>query len=212
MFGFIEPTLKESDSASKDRIKALRLSAAHNIGTKLSQFRSRWPVQYVPGTVTQYSRIAILTLLGNLDDYQSKQAFVEAFIVLRALARRWQLAKGILRSIQLPSMKMEAALPEEAQILFRDFDAELWNVEDYRWFSSLHQIFAVSVNRGQDPGRHTGEAESDPILEAWDNLNLSEQITEQTTEQTSEQTTEQPTETGYTSNDSNGSNSGKDGK
>lgn len=147
MFGFVEANVTEGDPESNSRIKALKLDAAHNIGTLINRFRLEWPVECVPGTAMQYCSVAMFTLLENLEDSQNKQAFVECFIVLRALARRWQLAKGILRLIQLTAMKMEATLPTETQVLFKDFEADLWKVEDSGRFSSLYPNFAVAVNQ-----------------------------------------------------------------
>ncbi|KAJ5552592.1 hypothetical protein N7494_001970 [Penicillium frequentans] len=182
MFGFVEANVTEGDLESKSRIKALKLDAAHNIGTLINLFRLEWPAECVPGTAMQYCSVAMFTLLENLDDAQNKQAFIECFIVLRALARRWQLAKGILRLIQLTAMKMEAALPMETEILFKDFEADLWKVEDSGKFSSLYPNFSVAVNQQKGSERYQEEAELDRFLASWDNINLSETVTEQATE------------------------------
>ena len=194
MFGFIEPCVKESDPLMKGRVKELRINSAQAIGTLLARFRLLWPMNCVPPTALQYCTVAMFTLLENLDKEQNKQAFMEAFIVLRALARQWQLGKGIIRLIQLTCKKKEVTLPEEAQDFFRDFEAELWKAGESGRFKSLYPNFSVAVNQEQGPGRHTDEAELDRILESWDKLDLSEQISKQTTKQTSEQTTEQTSE------------------
>ncbi|KAJ5986493.1 hypothetical protein N7451_010858 [Penicillium sp. IBT 35674x] len=182
MFGFVEANLTEGDLGSKSYIKALKLDAAHHIGTLINIFRLEWAVECVPGTLMQYCAVAMFTLLENLDDAQNKQVFVECFIVLRALARRWQLAKGILRLIQLTAMKLEAALPTETKILFKDFEADLWKVEDSGKFSSLYPNFSVAVNQQKGSESYQEEAELDRFLASWDNINLSETVTEQATE------------------------------
>lgn len=205
MFGFIEPCVKESDPLTKGRVKELRISSAQAIGTLLARFRLLWPMNCVPPTALQYSTVAMFTLLENLDEDQNKQAFMEAFIVLRALACQWQLAKGTIRLIQLTCKKKEVTLPEDAQILFRNFETELWKAGESGRFKSLYPDFSVAVNQEQGPGRHTDEAELDRILESWDKLDLSEQTSERTSERTSEQTTDRGTETEDTSNDSNDS-------
>jgi hypothetical protein len=166
---------------TKRRIKALKADAAHKIGALIKRFRPDWPVECVPGTTIQYCSVAMFTLLENLDEAQNKQAFVDCFIVLRALASRWQLAKGILRLIQLRAMKMKADLPVELQILFRDFEADSWKVEDSERFSSLYPNFSVAVNQ-KGPGAGTDEAELGRFLTSCDNLSLSDTVTEQTTE------------------------------
>ena len=176
MFGFVTPFIQESDQANRTRIRDLRSSSAREICTILNNFRSRWPVEYMPMTSMQYSTVSMFTLMDNLDDVQNKQAFVGLFITLRALARRWQLAKGMLRIIQLTALKMEATLPTETQVLFKDFEAELWKAEDRERFSSLYPNFAVSVNRKKGLETQVGEAELDQFLKEWDNFALSDQV------------------------------------
>ncbi|KAJ5805842.1 uncharacterized protein N7503_003444 [Penicillium pulvis] len=182
MFGFVEANVIKGDLESKRRIKTLKLDAAYNIGTLINLFRLEWPAECVPGTAMQYCSVAMFTLLENLDDAQNKQVFVECFIVLRALARRWQLAKGILRLIQLTAMKMEAALPTEMENLFKDFEADLWKVEDSRKFSSLYPNFSVAVNQQKGSEYHQEEAELDRFLASWDNIDLAETVMGQATE------------------------------
>lgn len=182
IFGFVEANGTECGPESKSRIKALKLDAAHNIGTLINLFRLEWPAECVPGTAMQWCAVAMFTLLEKLDDARNKQAFVECFIVLRALARRWQLAKGILRLIQLTAMKMEAALPTDIEILFKDFEADLWQVEDSGKFSSLYPNFSVAVNQHKGSDRYQEEAELDRYLASWDNIKLSESVAEQATE------------------------------
>ncbi|KAJ5126680.1 hypothetical protein N7448_007459 [Penicillium atrosanguineum] len=150
IFGFIEPVLEESDSATKSHIRALRFSAAHNIGAVLYQFRSQWSVDCVPGTAMQYTSVVMFTLLENLHDAQSKQAFIESFIILRSLARRWKLAKNILQLIQLTAMEMEFALPIETQIIFRDFEAELWKAEHSGGSAAFIQTLQSLLMKNED--------------------------------------------------------------
>ncbi|KAJ6121025.1 hypothetical protein N7523_005305 [Penicillium sp. IBT 18751x] len=151
IFGFIKPILEESDLATKSHIKALRFSAAHNIGAVLYQFRSQWPVDCIPGTAMQYTSVAMFALLENLHDAQSEQAFIESFMILRSLARRWKSARGILRLIQLTAMEMESALPTETQIIFRDFEAELWKTEQSGGSAAFIQTLQSLLIKGEDP-------------------------------------------------------------
>lgn len=182
LFGYVEANMTEGDLECKSRIKALKLDAAHNIGTLINLFRLEWPAECDPGTAMQYCAVAMFTLLEKLDDARNKQAFVECFIVLRVLARRWQLAKGILRLIQLTAMKMKSAHPMKTEILFKDFEADLWKVEDPGKFSSLYPNFTVAVNQQKGSDRYQEEAELDQFLASWDNINLSETVTKQATE------------------------------
>jgi hypothetical protein len=120
MFGFITPLVKESESITKERIKNLRASSARHIGTILNQFRSLWPVECMPMAAMQYATIAIFTLFEDLDLVQNQKAFTDAVITLRALAGRWQFAKGLLRLVQLTTLKQETSLPGETGAILRD--------------------------------------------------------------------------------------------
>ncbi|KAJ5123268.1 hypothetical protein N7448_009365 [Penicillium atrosanguineum] len=173
MYGFIQPSLKQSESAAKDRIKILRLATARAISAILNQFRSLWPLEYVPMNSMQYATVALFTLLEDLEDQQNKKVFGDILTALRALSRRWQLAKGMLRLVQLTAIKEEVNLPNEAQILFTDFEAELWKADDREQFSSLYPNFAVSINQGKSDQSVDG-AELDRFLDEWDKLALSE--------------------------------------
>ncbi|KAJ5298495.1 uncharacterized protein N7443_006615 [Penicillium atrosanguineum] len=173
MYGFIQPSLKQSESAAKDRIKILRLATARAISAILNQFRSLWPLEYVPMNSMQYATVALFTLLEDLEDQQNKKVFGDILTALRALSRRWQLAKGMLRLVQLTAIKEEVNLPNEAQILFTDFEAELWKADDREQFSSLYPNFAVSINQGKSDLSVDG-AELDRFLDEWDKLALSE--------------------------------------
>lgn len=172
MFGFITPSLQESDPATKERIKSLRMSSAHQIGTILNRLRSHWPIECIPMASMQYATIALFTLLDDMEDEQNKIIFVDLLMTLRALARRWPLAKGMLRLVQLTAIRQGIPLPRETMVLFKDFETEMWKTGDRERFSSLYPNFAVSVNqRGVCEG--ADEVEMDRFLDEWDNLDLS---------------------------------------
>lgn len=120
MFGFITPIIKESESTTKHRIRCLRISSARHIGTILNQFRSLWPVECMPMAAMQYATIALFTLVENLDDVQNQKAFTDTVITLRAFARRWQFAKGLLRLVQLTTLKQETLLPSDTVAILKD--------------------------------------------------------------------------------------------
>jgi len=174
MFGFVTPTLKDDDTVTKDRIKRLRMSSAYHIGAMLNRHRSQWPVECMPMTFMQYSTLSLFTLLDDLNDEQNQVSFVENLIALRALARRWQLAKGMLRLVQLTAIKQDAPLPKESAILLQDFETETWNTEDRDRFSSHYPNFSVSIQNHDETS--VNEVDLDMLLEKWDNLTVSAEI------------------------------------
>ncbi|CAI7654529.1 unnamed protein product [Penicillium pancosmium] len=186
MFGFLLPSLDESQSAEKERINGIRTTSAREIGVVLNQFRSLWPVEYMPMNSMQYATIALFALLGSLEHEEDKKSFTDILISLRALARRLQLAKGMLRLIQLTAMKQESKLPAEAEVLLRDFEEELWTASDRQRFSSLYPNFAVSTEFKEGTSGAADEAELDRLLEEWDNLTLSNKISETIKEESEE--------------------------
>jgi hypothetical protein len=74
----------------------------------------------MPMAAMQYATIAIFTLFEDLDLVQNQKAFTDAVITLRALAGRWQFAKGLLRLVQLTTLKQETSLPGETGAILRD--------------------------------------------------------------------------------------------
>ncbi|KAJ6059483.1 hypothetical protein N7444_003122 [Penicillium canescens] len=120
MFGFVTPITKEGESTTKDRIKSLRTSSARHIGTMLSQFRSLWPMECMPMTAMRYATVALFALFEDLDDVQNQRALTDIVITLRALARRWQFAKGLLRLVQLTTLKQDTSLPDGTVSMLRD--------------------------------------------------------------------------------------------
>jgi hypothetical protein len=170
MYGFVVPTLE--DPATKTRINTLRMTSAHQIGTLLNRLRSNWPIECVPVTCMQYATIALFTLLDDMADEQNKTVFVEILIALRALARRWQFAKGMLRLVQLTAIKQEIVLPRDTMVLLKNFEDELWKTGDRERFSSLYPNFALSVRQRGSTGI-LNEVEMDRFLDEWDILSVS---------------------------------------
>jgi hypothetical protein len=171
MFGFATSSLKEDDTVTKDRIKGLRMSSAHHIGALLNRHRSQWPVESMPMAFMQYSTLSLFTLLDDLHNKQNQASFVENLIALRALARRWQMAKGMLRLVQLTAIKQESPLPDESTILFRDFELDTWTAEDRELFSSQYPNFAVVMQQRADNSA-VNDVDLDWLLEEWDNLTV----------------------------------------
>lgn len=191
MFGFVLPTLEESQSVEKEKMNAIRASSAREISLALNQFRSLWPVEYMPMNSMQYATMALFALLDILEHEQERKAFTEILISLRALARRWQLAKGMLRLVQMTALKQESNLPAEAQVLFRDFEEELWTANERQRFSSLYPNFAVSTEFKEGTGVAADDAELDRLLEEWDSMTVSNKNMETIKEESENKSKEQ---------------------
>jgi hypothetical protein len=177
MFGFATATLEEDDTATKERIKMLRMSSAYHIGALLNFYRSQWPVEGMPMAFMQYSTLSLFTLLDDLHDKQNQLSFIENLTALRALARRWQMAKGMLRLVQLTAIKQETPLPDESAILFKDFEVDTWTAEDRESFSSHYPNFAlVMKQRAEDAA--VSDVDLDLLIGEWDSLTLTKGASE----------------------------------
>ncbi|KAI9038212.1 uncharacterized protein KD926_011151 [Aspergillus affinis] len=173
IFGFIKHLPdEEMPMISIDHARYLRHSAAQHIRDILSSHRSRWSTNLMPLNYAQYANLALFILLEGLDDDKSAEAFVDLCIILCALSRRWLLAKGMLRLVQLTAQLKGIALPPETSGLFHEFTSQTWKLHERKRFSSLYPNVAITV-LGE---KNLGEAELDLFLARWDDLDLSKDM------------------------------------
>jgi hypothetical protein len=127
--------------------------------------RTKWSIEYISATAMHWVAIALFTLLDNLDETRSRDAFIDLCFVARVLSRRWLLAKGILRMIQITAQQMSIQLPTETETLLDDFSANLWEADkDGRRFSSAYPNFILLAQRVSA----LGGSVDDPIdMDEW---------------------------------------------
>ena len=119
----------EVSSELTDRARDLRVASAQHIRDILISHRSNWSVGRMSLNTVQFATIALRTLLEELDDVDSCQAPVDLCVILRTLARRWQLAKTMLQHV-----KMNFEVPQEVRCLFKDINplpAQYHSTEQY---------------------------------------------------------------------------------
>lgn len=92
--------------------------SAREVARLIETFHSRWRLNLLPVVFTQYTTISLFTLLEALDDDDNRTAFVQLCIVARSFARRWTVAKGMLRLVQRSAKQMGVDLPPKASTLF----------------------------------------------------------------------------------------------
>lgn len=88
--------------------------------------------------------IAVFVLLTDLDSEESAHAFFEAAVALRAASRRFLLAKGMMRMVQLTAYQTHITIPPRADKLFRDF-GKTWKSEETKRFSSELPNIALMI-------------------------------------------------------------------
>lgn len=122
------------------------ISSALAIRDLMNAYRSKWRrIEYQPVEYLQHAAVCLFILLEDLDSPESRQAFVELSIVARAMARRFQLGRGIFRMIQLTARQQEIEMPEEVKSLYQDFELEWIRVGGAQQFSSSYPNFAMSM-------------------------------------------------------------------
>ncbi|KAH8430915.1 uncharacterized protein LDX57_008579 [Aspergillus melleus] len=173
IFGFIKHLPDPATPViSIDHARYLRHSAAQQIRDILSSHRSRWSTNWMPLNYAQYATLASFILLEGLHNEKSAEAFVDLCIILSALSRRWLLAKGMLRLLQLTAQLKSIALPPQTRGLFHEFSSKTWKIHDRKRLSSLYPNVAVTV-LGE---KNLGEAELDLFIARWDDLDLSDDM------------------------------------
>uniref|UniRef100_A0A093VRN9 Nitrogen assimilation transcription factor nirA n=1 Tax=Talaromyces marneffei PM1 TaxID=1077442 RepID=A0A093VRN9_TALMA len=122
------------------------ISSALAVRDLMNTYRSKWRrIEYQPVEYMQFIAVCLFVLLEDLDAPRSSQAFVELSVIARSMARRYQLARGILRLVQLSGREQNIVLPEEAQQLYQEFELEWFRFGGVEQFSSSYPNFSLSM-------------------------------------------------------------------
>ncbi|KAL2871628.1 uncharacterized protein BJX67DRAFT_342731 [Aspergillus lucknowensis] len=143
---------------------------ARRIVQLLRIHRMRWGIDRMAPCTIQWVTTALFSLLEALDSAENRTAFTELCTLARAFSRRYPLAKGIMRMLQLTANQLNVALPEETNALFSSFAAESWTEKDREAFSSFYPHYASVIQNG--PIRQDDLA-LDRFLQKWDRLTIS---------------------------------------
>lgn len=111
--------------------------------------RASWGIDIFPASHIQWLTVSLFTLLEGLDEPANREAFISLSNAAKAASRRWILAKGMLRTIQLTARQMAVTLPTETEALFTDFERDDWNSSYRQGLSSMYPNFAVSTGSVQ---------------------------------------------------------------
>lgn len=191
----ISSYLKVHPSAPASTVSSaqqLCISSAIAVRDLMNTYRSNWRrIEYQPVEYMQITAVCLFVLLEDLHAPSSSQAFVELLVIARSMARRFQLARGILRLVQVSAREQNIILPEEAQQLYKDFELEWFRTGGAEPFSSSYPNFWLSMRslaasngsppngsddhgaeQGSDkrPGLTLSSAEMDLFLRRWDDV------------------------------------------
>jgi hypothetical protein len=160
------------------------ISSALAVCDLINTFRAKWRrLEHVPLEYMQPLTVCLFTLLEDLHSPSSRRAFIDVSVVARSMARRFQLARGMLRLVQLTARQQNIELPEEIRQVFQEFEREWHRTGAVENFSSSYPNFALSLRSiaassgashgaaaaGKGKELFSGSAELDLFLKQWDN-------------------------------------------
>ncbi|GKZ83102.1 hypothetical protein AnigIFM56816_008184 [Aspergillus niger] len=141
------------------------LSSARHIAGLMEIHRSSWGIDMFPACYIHWIAVSMFTLMGQLDVLANQEAFINLCVAAKVASRRWPLARGTLRTVQITAKRLGVRLPPETDTLFLDFEKEIWGPKGRNGLSSLYPNFAVLT------GSLRNEAvEMDKFLEKEDSL------------------------------------------
>ncbi|OJJ70415.1 hypothetical protein ASPBRDRAFT_619916 [Aspergillus brasiliensis CBS 101740] len=158
---------KAAAAAEDQRVspKEVSLASARHIAGLMEIHRSSWGIDIFPASHIQWIAVSLFTLLGELDDPANQEAFITLCVAAKVASRRWPLARGTLRTVQVTAKRLGVKLPPETDALFIDFEREIWGPNGRKGLSSIYPNFAVLT------GSLRNEAvEMDKFLEKEDDL------------------------------------------
>ncbi|OKL57382.1 hypothetical protein UA08_07414 [Talaromyces atroroseus] len=157
------------------------IASALAVRDLINTYRSKWRhPEHVPVEFMQLMTVCLFTLLEDMTSPHSRQAFVDVLVVARATARRFQLARGMLRLVQLTARQQNIELPGETHQIFQDFEREWYQTRGGGKFSSSYPHFVLSLRSiaASSSSNHNhgdkskelflGSAELDLFLKKWD--------------------------------------------
>ncbi|KAL4900102.1 hypothetical protein BDW74DRAFT_188665 [Aspergillus multicolor] len=163
--------LSKGDHEKAGSARELSHRNARHCAQLIALHRQRWGIDCMAPCTIQWATIALSALLGALDSADNRIAFTELCTTARAFSRRYPLAKGILRMLQLTAKQMQVTLPEETDALFSSFAAEAWHEHDGEGFSSFYPHWETVIRNG--PTRQDDDV-LDRFLQKWDKLTISD--------------------------------------
>ncbi|EAW08929.1 putative C6 transcription factor [Aspergillus clavatus NRRL 1] len=172
IFGFLKATDEVLDPQIVENARTICIDNARRIAFLIGIHRDKWGIGRMAPSTIQWLSIGMFTLLDALDSDDNRAAFIDMCTVARAIARRFPLATGILRMIQISANEMPILLPAETDALFTDLETQGWEGKDSQTFSTFYPNFATVVRQGN---REEADDLMDRSLEKWDKLTILDQ-------------------------------------
>ncbi|KAJ5717368.1 hypothetical protein N7488_003014 [Penicillium malachiteum] len=175
MFGFLKDIPKDDEENEtedeeweakvRQRANRMCIDAARQSGRIIDMYRDEWTFDRMPPVNVHRITVSMFTLLQDMEEAASREAFVSLSVAAKGFSNRWPLGKAMLRLVQLTAKQMEVKLPQETDALFAHFERRVWSPEDRKTLSSQYPNFAHSMKRGE-----IDEIDMDAFLAKFDEL------------------------------------------
>lgn len=118
------PSIKPDPDAKHDSSHhSSRMGFARRISRLMRIHCFSWGINRMPVFNIYSTTVALLTLLEDLSDPRSREAFVHLAVVATAFARRWVLGQQKLELVQNQAQWMGVKLPDETEPLFSGLES-----------------------------------------------------------------------------------------
>ncbi|KAL1885760.1 hypothetical protein Plec18167_001255 [Paecilomyces lecythidis] len=114
----------------------IRMKSARETGRCSRIERQSYGLNQAPGSMLRPVYAALLTLLGDLENADSRDAFIELSRFLAAFSRRAQLAQVMTRMLETAAKTAGVKFPSEAMTIIKSPDTEAWQGHDLQGSSS----------------------------------------------------------------------------
>ncbi|PYH90331.1 hypothetical protein BO71DRAFT_334734 [Aspergillus ellipticus CBS 707.79] len=171
---FLRTPMPDADQATLDSISSARqkcISSAQAVSDLVFIHGSQWGIDRMSVSDMQFISVAMFTLVDDLGNEKSHNAFLNLANALMSVSKRWVLTKGMFRMVQVTTMQANESLSPEVTQVFKRFERWLWRAEDWQSFSSAYPHFAVAI-RQQDKDVPE-EIDLDQLLKDWNELTIS---------------------------------------
>lgn len=144
--------------------------AAQEVARVIKLYMQSWGPCSLGMMVCHPIYMSISVLVEEQQDNSQASYITDLCVALRALSRRWPLAMGMLRLVQLDARIKCWRLPPDTDKLFEEFEASAWRQRDLRRFASMYPIAdaAKAITVGHD------DMDMGTFLEKMDVLTMEE--------------------------------------
>ncbi|KAJ9297413.1 transcriptional regulator family: Fungal Specific TF [Paecilomyces variotii] len=116
--------------------KEVRIKSAREIGRCSRIERQSYGLNQAPGSMLRPVCAGLVTLLRDLGNAESRDAFVELSRFLAAFSRRAQLAQIMIRMLEDSAKAARVKIPAEAATILKSPNMEAWRGQDLQGSSS----------------------------------------------------------------------------